>query len=486
MCNDCQTVWADENLLQITNRKNVIVPALGGEVVHVDAVAPGCENEGNIEHWYCETCEQVWQDEALTQLTNHKNVKLPVTHNDIIHVDAVAPGCENEGNIEYWYCGDCNMVWADEALTQLTNHKNVKLPVTHNDIIHVEAKAPTCKAGGNVEYWYCGDCNMVWADEALLQITNHMNVKLGTVDHKDENADYKCDFDCGTVVAPAADSTLTIEQAVALGQAVGSGKSTDGKYYITGTITGFYSYSGSESYGNVYIEDDNGDSILVYGIYSEDGKIGYSLLNGKPLVGDTITVYGIINNFNGTSQLKSGWLQDLVVNHTHDWADADCYNPKTCSLCNLTDGEELGHNYVDGVCDRAGCGAIKPAEGSVTVSFTAAEVAEANGWVNQTKYSSVTVDGVLFTAAGTDSNTGKYYTKAPGSWRFYSSGNATLTIKAPEGKNISSVALTWSEGGCSYNDTAMASGVAITVSGNEIVISFTAKTFVNAIEVVYA
>ena len=31
---------------------------------------------GNIEHWYCEDCMQVWQDEALTQLTNMMNVKL--------------------------------------------------------------------------------------------------------------------------------------------------------------------------------------------------------------------------------------------------------------------------------------------------------------------------------------------------------------------------------------------------------------------------
>ena len=62
-------------------------------LVHVEAVAPGCESDGNIEHWYCEDCEIVWQDEALTQITNHKNVILPADHQNIIHVEAVAPSC---------------------------------------------------------------------------------------------------------------------------------------------------------------------------------------------------------------------------------------------------------------------------------------------------------------------------------------------------------------------------------------------------------
>ena len=50
-----------------------------GVIIHVEAVAATCYENGNIEHWYCETCEQVWQDEALTQLTNHKNVIVAAT-----------------------------------------------------------------------------------------------------------------------------------------------------------------------------------------------------------------------------------------------------------------------------------------------------------------------------------------------------------------------------------------------------------------------
>lgn len=36
----------------------------------------------------------------------------------------------------------------------------------------------------------------------------------------------------------------------------------------------------------------------------------------------------------------------------HKYSDATCTAPKTCSLCKKTDGKALGHNYIEGVCER--------------------------------------------------------------------------------------------------------------------------------------
>ena len=51
----------------------------------------------------------------------------------------------------------------------------------------------------------------------------------------------------------------------------------------------------------------------------------------------------------------------------HTWVDADCDNPKTCSVCQATEGEKLGHDYTEKVSDQAH---QKTASASCTVKDT--------------------------------------------------------------------------------------------------------------------
>jgi ribosomal protein L37AE/L43A len=183
VCYECEQVWQDEALTQLTNHKNVVIAAEHTNLVHMDAVAPGCHMDGNVEYWVCYDCGSVWTDEALTQVSNIKSVILPATGGEVVHFEAVAPNCHMNGNIEYWVCYECEQVWQDEALTQLTNIKNVVLPATGGEVIHVEAKAPTCTENGNIEHWYCETCEQVWQDEALTQLTNHKNVIVAATGH---------------------------------------------------------------------------------------------------------------------------------------------------------------------------------------------------------------------------------------------------------------------------------------------------------------
>ncbi|MBQ7358043.1 MAG: phosphodiester glycosidase family protein [Clostridia bacterium] len=48
----------------------------------------------------------------------------------------------------------------------------------------------------------------------------------------------------------------------------------------------------------------------------------------------------------------------------HKWTDATCTTPKTCSVCNATEGEALGHTWVDATCTTPKtCSVCKVTEG---------------------------------------------------------------------------------------------------------------------------
>ena len=102
--------------------------------------------------------------------------------------------------------------------------------------------------------------------------------------------------------------TLTsIPEIISIGKALGINGITSSNYYVKGRIT---SVSNS-TYGNVNIVDENGNTLLIYGMYDTNGT-RYDSMTSKPRVGDTIIVCGPIYYYNGTTvEIKNSTLIDV-------------------------------------------------------------------------------------------------------------------------------------------------------------------------------
>ncbi len=83
---------------------------------------------------------------------------------------------------------------------------------------------------------------------------------------------------------------------------------TADKYYVTGKITEIK----STKYGNIYIEDAEGNKFYTYGLYDSTGEVRYDAMETKPVVGDTITIWGVLGAYKGAAQMKDGWLVGYV------------------------------------------------------------------------------------------------------------------------------------------------------------------------------
>lgn len=71
------------------------------------------------------------------------------------------------------------------------------------------------------------------------------------------------------------------------------GATTEAFYGIRGKVVSIE----NTTYGNLTIEDENGDRLFVYGTYDETGSTRFDRLSKKPEIGDTVTLYGQIKNY---------------------------------------------------------------------------------------------------------------------------------------------------------------------------------------------
>ena len=203
--------------------------------------------------------------------------------------------------------------------------KAVECDCSAETLAFVEAKEATCYAEGNREYYQCSVCGKYYSDAAATEeIAKADTIIAKTAAHTDANNDYACDVEaCKAPVAPEADTTLTIEQANMLGKVHGHQQYTEGKYYVTGKVTEVY----NTQYGNMYIEDAEGNKFTIYGTYSADGSARYDAMDVKPVAGDTVTVYGVIGAYSGKAQMKDGWLTAHEVapcDHADNDGDYQC------------------------------------------------------------------------------------------------------------------------------------------------------------------
>ena len=109
------------------------------------------------------------------------------------------------------------------------------------------------------------------------------------------------------VPAATAEDVLSIPAAIELGKEQAKSGYTTEKYYVSGTVTKI----DNTTYGNLYIADEDGNELLVYGTYDATGKVRFDKMSTQPKVGDTVTFYSVVGNYNGTPQLKNAWLTVL-------------------------------------------------------------------------------------------------------------------------------------------------------------------------------
>ena len=136
-----------------------------------------------------------------------------------------------------------------------------------------------------------------------------------------------------SVKEPAANSEVSIADAIAIGMTKESGVYTANKYYVTGVVVDVY----SEEYGNMHIKDSKGNQLTIYGSFSADGKYRFNELKNPPKAGDTVKIYGNIGQFGEVAQIKNGWIVE-INGKTPEISDSATVKPDATMVTNPKTG----------------------------------------------------------------------------------------------------------------------------------------------------
>ena len=356
------TVKTDNNL---TATCNVTVDCAHKSTTTYPKVASTCSVQGNSEYTFCNDCGEIILG---------SNEKLPVdkdNHINIKKVAAVAGTCIEPGHAEYVICNDCNTV---------ISGSNAPVAGAHGKFINVIADeylvtAADCNNSA-VYKKSCELCGVASATEIFIGGAPLGHNYSETRSKGDDSHWLECTV-CGSKNSEEAHNFINgfcsvcgfadnHKHTLVLVPAVNATCTNDGN-------KAYYTCSGCDEWfedanGTVKIANKESVNVVATGhVWAEatctaaktctvckvtEGKaLGHDItkLDGKAA---TCTEAGLTEG-EKCSRCDYEVAQKEIPATGHTWTDATCTTAKTCSVCDVTEGEALGHTWADATCDTA-------------------------------------------------------------------------------------------------------------------------------------
>ena len=315
-----------------------------------------CTTDGNIEHFKCNVCGDLFADAGGVNSLTEEDVKIPAGHEYGDLVPKQEPTCKQTGMQAYYKCSVCNKYF-DESKTEKTEAE-LTIPVNpnaHDFGAWIEEVPATCVATGTKGHKDCNRCNKHY-DESGNEITD---LTISTNDNHDWNAwvsnlngthTRTCKRDNshkenGTCSGGTATCTTKAVCEVC--------KTTYGGFALHNTTQ----YGGKDSSGH-WDKCSNCDNKLNFEAHTPDREKADETNPVKcTKCGFVITPAGHYehtadsewhNSADGKyhyHKCTQSGCSVILDKADHSGGTATCENKAVCSVCGLEYGDKLGHDY---------------------------------------------------------------------------------------------------------------------------------------------
>ena len=322
----------------------------------VPATPKTCTTDGNIEHFKCNVCGDLFADAGGVNSLTEEQVKIPAGHEYGDLVPKQEPTCKQTGMQAYYKCSVCNKYF-DESKTEKTVEE-LTIPVNPNahDFGAWIAEVPaTCKDTGVKAHKDCNRCNRHY-DKSGNEITD---LTIPTNDNHDWNA-WASNLDgthtrtCKRDSGHKENGTCSGGKATCTTKAVCDVcRTTYGGFAPHNTTQ----YNGKDSSGH-WDTCSTCDNKFNFEAHTPDREKADETNPVKcTKCGFVITPAGHYehtadgewhNSADGTyhyHECTQSGCSVILDKANHSGGTATCENKAVCSVCGVAYGEKLGHDY---------------------------------------------------------------------------------------------------------------------------------------------
>jgi DNA-directed RNA polymerase subunit RPC12/RpoP len=327
-----------------------------------------CTTDGNIEHYKCNVCGDLFADARGVNVLTEEQVKIPAGHEYGDLVPKQEPTCTQTGMQAHYKCSVCNKYF-DESKTEKTV---AELTISINPNAHdfgawIEEVPATCVVTGTKGHKDCNRCNRHF-DESGNEITD---LTIPTNDNHDWN-DWVSNGNGTHTRTCKRDSDHKETGTCSGGKATCTSKAvcevcrtTYGGFALHNTTQ----YGGKDSSGH-WDKCSNCDNKLNFEAHTPDREKADETNPVKcTKCGFVITPAGHYNHTADSEWHNSAdgkyhyhkcthsGCSEILDKANHSGGTATCENKAVCSVCGLEYGDKLGHDYgevkytwTDNVC----------------------------------------------------------------------------------------------------------------------------------------
>ncbi len=130
----------------------------------VEATQATCSQPGNIAHYVCTGCGNLYADEGAGKILGQTEVEILAPH-DLVQVPQQDSTCTAPGLLGHYSCNACKLLFADENAQKKLTEGELVIPAGHKTEF-VSALAPTVEAEGHIAHYRCSLCSKRFSDEA--------------------------------------------------------------------------------------------------------------------------------------------------------------------------------------------------------------------------------------------------------------------------------------------------------------------------------